>query len=113
MPDEPVVAPIPDTDSVGTITPVSRNNGPISANAAKRVRRSSKNHGTTTATTGSTSLTHNSSDEGGATSDDNSGEDMQIADEQTLRQLHVLQEQVRSQMFKSFSFLFLTLLLFD
>ncbi len=75
-------------------TNTGRNNGPLpSSTTRKRSRNSSKNH-SNLGTSGQHSSMVTSSDEGGS-SDESSGDDMQTNDENTLRQLRVLQDQVK------------------
>jgi hypothetical protein len=91
LPDEPPMTNM-DVDTVSSAT-AARNNGPVPASARKRSRISSKNH-SNLSLTGQHSSMITSSDEGGS-SDESSGDDMQTNDENTLRQLRVLQDQVK------------------
>ena len=74
--------------SVGAV----RNNGPLPPTARPRNRKSSKNFSNVGVISQQSSMI-TSSDEGGST-DESSGDDMQMTDENTLRQLRVLQDQV-------------------
>jgi hypothetical protein len=82
-----------------------RNNGPVAPSARKRNRISSKNL-SNMGMPGQHSSIVTSSDEGGS-SDESSGDEMQVTDENTLRQLRHLQDQVkflRNQFSPKFSF---------
>lgn len=81
----------PEGDILPT-TSAGRNNGPVKPSVRKRSRNSSKNN-SNLALPGQHSSRITSSDEGGS-SDESSGEDMQVTDENTLRQLRALQDQV-------------------
>jgi len=94
LPDEPPppppAPPITNLDiDPSSSTNVVRNNGPVPSSTRKRSRNSSKNLGMTAPQ--SSMIT--SSDDGGS-SEESSGDDMQTNDENTLRQLRVLQDQV-------------------
>ena len=77
-------------------TTAVRSNGSLPTQARQRSRKSSKNF-TNTSASGAQSSMVTSSDEGGS-SDASSGDEMQIADENTLRQLRTLQDQVCSNL---------------
>lgn len=87
IPDEPV-STVNDLDPL-LPSHVSKNNG--ATHARKRSRTSSKNP---THVTGPNSSMITSSDDGRST-DESSGDEMQISDENTLRQLKVLQDQLK------------------
>jgi hypothetical protein len=90
LPDEPPMS-TPDVDPSSSTSAV-RNNGPIPTPARQRNRKPSKNF-TNPGTGGVQSSMITSSDEGAST-DDSSDDEMQTTDENTLRQLRVLQDQV-------------------
>lgn len=79
------IDPLPSVSAV-------RNNGPLPPSARQRNRKSSKNF-SNIGVTGQQSSMITSSDDGGS-NDESSGDDMQTTDENTLRQLRVLQDQV-------------------
>ncbi|CAF1677278.1 unnamed protein product, partial [Adineta ricciae] len=91
LPDEPPVTNL-DLDPSPSTTAV-RSNGSLPTQARQRNRKSSKNF-TNTSASGAQSSMVTSSDEGGS-SDASSGDEMQIADENTLRQLRTLQDQLK------------------
>ena len=82
----------PDIDPAASASAV-RNNGPLVTPARPRNRKPSKNF-TNPGPSGPQSSMITSSDDGAST-DDSSDDDMQVADENTVRQLRVLQDQVR------------------
>lgn len=92
LPDEPSTPHVEVDHSSSTST--VRNNGPVAPPARKRSRNPSKNHSNITNTVPQTSMITSSDDGGGASTDESSGDEMQINDENTLRQLRVLQDQV-------------------
>jgi hypothetical protein len=91
LPDEPPMSTM-DIDPL-TSANAGRNNGPLGASVRKRSRIASKNL-SNMGMTGQHSSMIMSSDEGGS-SDDSSGDEMQANDENTLRQLRVLQDQLK------------------
>jgi hypothetical protein len=92
LPDEPPVTNLEIDPSSSSVT-TGRNNGPLPSSTRKRSRNSSKNH-SNLGISGQHSSMVTSSDDGGST-DENSGDDMLTNDENTLRQLRVLQDQVK------------------
>lgn len=70
-----------------------RNNGPLTSSSRKRSRNTSKNLINANTTGPQTSIVTSSDD--GKSSDESSGDDMQTSDENTLRQLRILQDQLR------------------
>ncbi|CAF4012893.1 unnamed protein product [Adineta steineri] len=95
LPDEPPPPPPMPTLEIDPLSSTSavRNNGPIPPSARQRIRKTSKNF-SNTSVGGPQSSMITSSDEGGS-SDEGSVEDMQTTDENTLRQLHALQNQLK------------------
>jgi len=99
LPDEPPPMPAVEIDPLTTVN-TGRNNGPLSLSTRKRSRNSSKNL-SNLGITGQHSSMITSSDDGAST-DESSGDDMQINDENTLKQLRVLQDQVKIFSLKKF-----------
>jgi hypothetical protein len=99
LPDEPVMTPL-EIDPPLSVSAV-RNNGPLPSPTRKRSRPSSKTHsniggsgGAGGGVSGQQSSMATSSDDGGS-SDESSGDDAQTNDENTLRQLRTLQDQLK------------------
>ena len=98
LPDEPPMTHL-DIDPSPAPATAARNNGPLSSSvttaARKHSRRPSKNHSSTSGTTSALApALGTSSDENGSSGDESSVEDVQTSDENTLRQLRTLQDQV-------------------
>lgn len=89
LPDEPAPLPIPDTEPSVSSTSNVRNNGPVPVR--KRSRNPSKNF---TNPSGNLPPTSTISSEDDGSTDESSADEMQTNDENTLRQLRVLQDQV-------------------
>ncbi|CAM4812301.1 unnamed protein product [Rotaria magnacalcarata] len=91
-PPLPPPPPVPPSSSVGTI----RNNGPLPSPAArKRSRNPSKNHTNISSSSSVPQTSMMISSDDGASSDESSNDEMQTNDENTLRQLRVLQDQLK------------------
>ncbi|CAF1558504.1 unnamed protein product, partial [Rotaria sordida] len=93
LPDEPQTPTLDiDPSSVNTI----RNNGPIPSSTRKRSRNPSKNHNNIINSSSNNNIPPTSmiisSDDDGST-DESSNDEMQMNDENTLRQLRILQDQ--------------------
>ena len=93
LPDEPAMSNVENDPLPSSVSHPVRNNGPVPSFTRKRSRISSKNH-SHSGVTGQHSSMVTSSDEGGS-SEESSGDEMQVNDENTLRQLRVLQDQVK------------------
>ncbi|CAF1287230.1 unnamed protein product [Rotaria sordida] len=95
LPDEPQTPTLDiDPSSVNTI----RNNGPIPSSTRKRSRNPSKNHNNIINSSSNNNIPPTSmiisSDDDGST-DESSNDEMQMNDENTLRQLRILQDQIK------------------
>ncbi|CAF3613857.1 unnamed protein product [Rotaria sp. Silwood1] len=98
LPDEPPMPTNIEIDPSSSSVNTVRNNGPIpssssSSSSRKHSRNLSKNHSNMSNIVPQTSMI-TSSDDGGTT-DESSGDEMQTNDENTLRQLRILQEQLK------------------